>query len=96
VFYPDGKAYGYGYDGVSRPVSLTDNQPTPVAWVNNVQYGLSGELLQMTYAGLTAARTYRRSAALGCPEQWATTVLLCRPSPKSVRHSETGEDRNPE
>jgi len=58
VTYPDAKAYTYAYDGVSRPVSLTDNQPTPVAWVNNVQYGLSGELLQMTYAGTTEVRTY--------------------------------------
>jgi YD repeat-containing protein len=58
VTYPDAKAYTYAYDSVSRPISLTDNQPTPVAWVNNVQYGLSGELLQMTYAGITETRTY--------------------------------------
>jgi len=53
-----GPGYTYAYDDASRPVSLTDNQSTPVAWVNNVQYGLSGELLQMTYAGITETRTY--------------------------------------
>jgi YD repeat-containing protein len=58
VTYPDGKAYTYAYDTVSRPISLTDNQPTPVIWVNNVQYGLSGELLQISYAGYTETRTY--------------------------------------
>src|SRR5262249_16036908 len=34
-------------------ITLTDGQQTPVTWVNNVQYGLSGELLQMSYANAT-------------------------------------------
>src|SRR5258708_7415832 len=44
-----GPTYTYAYDTMGRPISLTDNQPTPAAWVNNVQYGLSSELLQITY-----------------------------------------------
>jgi RHS repeat-associated protein len=58
VTYPDGKTYTTAYDGMGRPVSLVDNQPTPVTWVNNVRYGISGELLQISYAGYTESRTY--------------------------------------
>ena len=56
--YPDGKTYTTAYDGMGRPVSLVDNQQTPVTWVNNVQYGLSSELLQISYAGTSETRTY--------------------------------------
>src|SRR3979411_248928 len=42
--------YTTTYDASARPISLTDNNPvSPVTWVNNVQYGLSSELLQMSY-----------------------------------------------
>jgi YD repeat-containing protein len=56
VKYPDtwlnfsvqtGPTYTYAYDGMGRPISLTDNQTNPVTWVNNVTYGLSGELLTL-------------------------------------------------
>ena len=30
-------------------MSLVDNQPSPTTWVSNVQYGVAGELRQMTY-----------------------------------------------
>jgi YD repeat-containing protein len=58
VTYPDNKTYTYAYDGMGRPISFTDNQQNPQTWVNNVQYGLSGELLQISYAGYTETRTY--------------------------------------
>jgi hypothetical protein len=42
--------YTTAYDAMGRPISLTDNNPVnPATWVNNVQYGLSSELLQMNY-----------------------------------------------
>ena len=31
-----GPTYTYG---MGRPIQLTDNQPSPATWVNNVQYG---------------------------------------------------------
>jgi RHS repeat-associated protein len=58
VTYPDNKTYTYAYDGMGRPISLIDNQQNPQTWVNNVQYGLSGELLQINYAGYSETRTY--------------------------------------
>ena len=42
-----GTTYTYGYDGRGRPVSLVDNQPSPITWVSNVQYGVAGELRQI-------------------------------------------------
>jgi YD repeat-containing protein len=53
-----GPTYTYAYDGMGRPVSLVDNQPTPETWVSNVQYGISGELLNISYAGTSETRTY--------------------------------------
>src|SRR5215469_9913337 len=41
-----------------RLISLVDNQSNPVTWVNNVQYGLSSELLSISYAGNRESRTY--------------------------------------
>ena len=34
---------------MGRPIQLTDNQPSPATWVNNVQYGPAGELKQISY-----------------------------------------------
>jgi len=50
-----GRTYTYTYDNLGRPVGLTDNRPTPVTWVNNVQYGPADELRQISYqsAGYT-------------------------------------------
>jgi len=45
-----GRVYTYAYDGLGRPIGLTDNQQTPLSWVNNVQYGPASELQQMTYS----------------------------------------------
>ena len=45
-----GRVYTYAYDGLGRPIGLTDNQQTPLSWVNNVQYGPASELKQMTYS----------------------------------------------
>jgi YD repeat-containing protein len=44
VKYPDtsgvtGLTYTYTYDGLGRPIKLTDNQSSPRDWVSNVQYG---------------------------------------------------------
>ena len=41
--------YSYGYDGMSRPVSLADNNPTSLngvstTWVQNVSYDFAGRL----------------------------------------------------
>ncbi len=62
VTYPDNKAYTYAYDTMGRPISLIDNQSNPETWVNGVQYGLSGELLQIVYGAYYTqygeARTY--------------------------------------
>ena len=44
-----GATYTYGYDGMSRPITLVDDRSTPVNWVNNVQYGPANELKQMDY-----------------------------------------------
>jgi len=63
VSYPNsGPTYTTAYDTMSRPISLTDNQSNPETWVNNVQYGLSSELLQITYGAYysqySETRTY--------------------------------------
>jgi YD repeat-containing protein len=63
VSYPNaGQTFTYVYDTMGRPISLTDNQSSPETWVNNVQYGISSELLQITYGAYysqyTEARTY--------------------------------------
>jgi hypothetical protein len=47
---------------MSRPVSLTDNQVTPVTWVNNVAYAADNQLTQIArWSGTaywTESRTY--------------------------------------
>ena len=69
VKYPDtylndlslaaGATYTYGFDAMSRPVSLVDNQQNPVTWVSNATYGASNELKVLTYGTFqTETRQY--------------------------------------
>src|SRR5260370_8733784 len=45
-----GRTYGYTYDGLGRPIGLTDDQHTPLSWVSNVPHRPASELRQMTYS----------------------------------------------
>jgi YD repeat-containing protein len=63
VTYPNGgNTYTYGFDSMYRPASLTDNQTTPVTWVNNVAYAPDNQLTQIARwngsAYWTETRTY--------------------------------------
>jgi RHS repeat-associated protein len=48
-----GPTYTYTYDGMARPITLTEDRQTPLNWVNNVQYGPAGELKSMDYQTAT-------------------------------------------
>ena len=56
--------YTYGFDTMGRPTSMTGpgadiwGNPATVNIVNNVQYGASNEMLQMSYFGATETRQY--------------------------------------
>ncbi|HZU29040.1 MAG TPA: RHS repeat-associated core domain-containing protein [Bryobacteraceae bacterium] len=63
ITYPNsGATYTYGFDSMYRPASLTDNQTTPVTWVNNVAYAPDNQLTQIARwngsAYWTESRTY--------------------------------------
>jgi RHS repeat-associated protein len=74
-----GATFTYTYDGMARPITLTEDRQTPLNWVNNVQYGPAGELKSMdyktatgmtfpdgrlTYTGLTETRMYNNRLQL--------------------------------
>ena len=47
ITYPESTSYGYGFDGMRRPVSMTQYGQTTVDWVKDVAYGPAGEMTQL-------------------------------------------------
>jgi hypothetical protein len=79
--YPNsGPTLTYTFDAMSRPIKLTDNQPTPVDWAKDVVYNAAGQMTQMSYTlntGGTAYRTETRQYnALGQMTQLLAPGLL--------------------
>jgi RHS repeat-associated protein len=53
-----GPVYTYTYDTMSRPIALTDNQPTPVNWATGVVYGPANEMQQISFSSNGAGSYY--------------------------------------
>ena len=47
ITYPESTSYGYGFDGMRRPVSMTQGGQTTVELVKDVAYGPAGEMTQL-------------------------------------------------
>src|SRR5260370_30442751 len=108
VKYPDvqgvtGRTYTYAYDGIGRPIGLTDDQQTPVSWVNNVQYGPASELRQISYSvgapmwdgtgglystgSVTETRTYKSPLQLTHPTAGDPSAQDAQSGTKAPRES---------
>jgi RHS repeat-associated protein len=56
-----GPIYTYTYDAMSRPIALTDNQPTPVNWATGVVYGPANEMQQIRFSSNGAGSYYNET-----------------------------------
>ncbi len=93
VEYPsNGPTFSYTYDAMGRPVTLTDDQTTPVEWVKDVLYNQAGQVTEMKYTQNTQGSSYSTETRQYNILQQMTRITVAGVLDQEYRFSDTANN----